>query len=386
MESGGSGAISKEQIKLSETAEEALRADAQGTMEALAESTGGFLIANTNNFKPGVDKIVSDISAYYRLTYEPPPSPFDGRFRAIEVKVSRKDARVQARSGYFALPPGESAALFPYEVPLLGALTVKTPPTDFDLRAAALRFGDLGGAREHKIVVEVPIASLEMITDEVAAKYRLHFSLVAMMKDESGNVVERYSEDYPFEGPIENAESLKLGNIVFKRRLALPPGDYTLEVAGQDRQAGRTSVTRAPILVPGNDDLQVSSLALIRRVDDLPAGTESDDPLDLYNQKRIVPNLGAPISLEVNPKLWLFFLAYPQEGAEAPTMTLQFRRRGRVIGRAEVPLPAPEPDGVIRYIGNFATNLFSPGDYEVAVAVSQAGARCEETAPFTIVP
>ena len=386
MESGGSGSISKEQIKLSETADSALRADVQGTMQELAESTGGFLIANTNNFKPGVEKIVADIGDYYRLTYTPPPSPFDGRFRAIEVRVSRKDARVQARSGYFALPPGESSALFPYEVPLLGALTVETPPTDFDLRAAALRFGEAGEARQHDIIVEVPIADLEMVTDELAETYRLHFSLVAMVKDDDGNVVERYSEDYPFEGPIANAEALKSGNIVFKRRLAIPPGNYTLEVAGQDRETGGTSVTRAPIRVPGRDALQISSLSLIRRVEDLPPGTESDDPLDLYNLKRIVPNVGAPISRAVNPKLWLFLLAYPREGAEAPKMTLQFRRDGKAIGRSEVPLPAPDPDGVIRYIGNFPTDGFTPGDYEVAVAVNQAGASCEEAAPFTIIP
>ena len=382
----GGGAISKDEIKLSETAEKALRSDVQATMQELAESTGGFLIANTNNFKPGAERIAADIAGYYRLTYVPPASPFDGRFREIEVKVARKDVKVQTRSGYFALPPGESSALFPYEVPLLGALSVEAPPRDFEMRAAALRFGPETEGRDHKIVVEVPIAGLEMVTDEAAATYRLHFSLLALVKSETGAVVERYSEDYPFEGPIDRVEGLRLGNIVFKRRLTLPPGDYTLEVAGQDREIGRTSVSRISLEVPGSGAIQMSSISLIRRLDDLPPGMESEDPLDLYNQKRIIPNLGAPISLAVNPKLWLFFVAYPTEGAPAPKMALELLRDGRAVSRAEAALPAPDPDGLIRNIVPFPTEGFSPGSYELKVALHQADGRCEGHTAFTLVP
>jgi hypothetical protein len=163
-----SGAVSKDEVKLSETAESSLRASVEGVLRDLAQRTGGFTIANTNNFKPGAEKIAADIAGYYQLSYVPPPSPFDGRFRRIEVKVNRKDVVVQTRSGYFALPPGESNAVFPYEVPLLGALSVADPPREFELRAAALRFGALAGGVDHKIVVEVPIAELNMITTTVA--------------------------------------------------------------------------------------------------------------------------------------------------------------------------------------------------------------------------
>jgi VWFA-related protein len=387
MESQGAGAVSKDEIKLSETAESALRASVEGVLQDLAEGTGGFLTANTNNFKPGAERIAADIAGYYELTYTPPPSEFDGRFRQIEVRVARRDVTVQTRSGYFALPPGEASAVLPYEVPLLGALSVERPPRGFDLRADALHFGHSPAGRDHKLVVEVPIADLKMTTDEAAGKYSLHFSLVAAVKGEGGRIVERYSEDYPFEGPLERAEALRLGNIVFRRRLSLPPGTYDLEVAGQDRTTGAISVERRSFEVPTPQaGLAMSSLALVRRVDDLPPGTTSDDPLDLFNQKRIVPNLDAPISLATNPKLWLFFLAYPAPGAEPAKMSLEFVRDGRPLGRAEAALPAPDPDGVIRYIGSFPTDRFQAGRYEVKVALNQGGGTCRETSSFTIVP
>jgi VWFA-related protein len=393
MESRGAGAVSKDEVKLSETAESALRASVEGVLRDLAEGTGGFAIANTNNFKPGAERIAADIASYYELSYVPPPSPFDGRFRRIEVKVARKDTVVQARSGYFALPPGESQAVFPYEVALLGALSVPQPPRDFELRAAALRFGALPLGIDHKVVVEVPIAALEMKLEPAVApattgRYRLHLSLVALVKNANGDVVERFSEDYPFEGPADKAEALKAGNIVFKRRLALGPGRYTLEVAGQDRETGKVATRRTPFEVkaasagPG-----MSSLALIRRIDQLPPETKSDDPLDIV-PARIVPNLDAPISLATNPKLWLFFIAYPAKGAsEPPRMTLEFAKDGRPLRRAEAALPPPDPDGNVRYIGNFPTNAFAPGSYDVKIAVTQAGViTAEDRASFTLVP
>jgi VWFA-related protein len=389
MQDRGGGSVSKDEIKLSETAEGALRANVEGILQDLAEGTGGFHISNTNNFKPGAERIAADIAGYYELTYTPPPFPFDGSFRAIEVRVARKDVSVHTRNGYFALPPGEASAVFPYEVPLLGALSVEQPPNQLQLRAGALRFGEAPtGGRDTKIVVEVPIADLKMTTDELAGKYGLHFSLLAAVKDSNGEIVQRYSEDYPFEGPLEKAEALRMGNIVFKRRLGLPPGEYTLEVAGQDRFTGSIAVQRDTFTVPKSGaGPEMSSLALVRRVDDLPEGTSSDDPLDLFNKKRIIPNLDAPISRATNPKLWLFFLAYPEDGAATPPeMTMEFVKDGKAVGRSQAALPAPDPDGIIRFISPIPTDSFPEGRYDVKVALKQGSGECTEATAFTLVP
>jgi hypothetical protein len=270
-------------------------------------------------------------------------------------------------------------------------MSVAQPPRDFEVRTAALRFGATASGYDHKLVVEVPISALKMVEEPPmppakVGKYRLHVSLVAVVKDASGSVVERYSEDYPFEGPADRAPALKAGNIVFKRRLSLPPGKYTLEVAGQDRETGKISTRRTPFEVPSPAaGPAISSIALIRRIDPLPPETKSDDPLDIL-PARIVPNLDAPISLAVNPKLWVFFIAYPQKGAPPPKMTLEFSRDGKAVGRADVALPAPDPDGNIRYVGNFPTSSFKPGDYGVRVMLAQEGGKCEERAGFSIVP
>ena len=83
----------------------------QDTLGELAQSTGGFLTANTNDFKPNMQRIATDIGSYYEAAYVPVNQEFDGKFRRIGVKVTRPGVTVQSRSGYFALPPGEAALL-----------------------------------------------------------------------------------------------------------------------------------------------------------------------------------------------------------------------------------------------------------------------------------
>lgn len=386
METRGAGAVSKDEIYAADTAESALRLNVEQTLADLAESTGGFLIANTNDFRQGSERLAADLVGHYELTYQPPTATHDGRFRKIEVKVARRGVVVQTRSGYFALPPGVSSALFAYEVPLLAALSAPEPPRHFDVRAAALHFEDSPAGREHRLVVETRVDSLKMITDAVKRTYRVHFSLLALVKARDGTVVERFSEDYPFEGPLERAEGLKLGNIVLKRRFTLPPGAYTLEVAGQDREVGRIGTTRASFEVPASPaGPPMSSVTLIRRIEPVSARTgKSDDPLDVGGV-RIVPNLDLPISTAANQKLSLFFIAYP-EGGEHPQMSLEFWRDGKALAKAQPELPAPEADGRIRYVGTFPIEKFPPGAYEVRVALSGAAGRSEERAAFTLVP
>jgi hypothetical protein len=173
---------------------------------------------------------------------------------------------------------------------------------------------------------------------------------------------------------------------VLKRRFTVPPGSYTLEVAGQDRERDQIGTVRAAFQVPSpQEGPRMSSIALIRRIEPAPARADkTDDPLDVGGV-RVIPNLDLPISLAANQKLSLFFIAYPQ-AAEKPRVSLEFWREGKALGKAEPELPAPEADGKIRYVGTFPIERFTPGSYEVRVALSGASGRWEERAPFTLVP
>ena len=111
--SRGMEPVTREQVLAMETAENALRMDAQGALGDLAAGTGGRLIANTNDLRQGIERAVGDLRGYYEIVYAPTNPEYDERFRRIEVEVSRPDVIVQARSGYFASPPAKGPPPFP---------------------------------------------------------------------------------------------------------------------------------------------------------------------------------------------------------------------------------------------------------------------------------
>jgi VWFA-related protein len=67
-------------------------------MAELAESTGGFLIANTNDTAKPMHRVMEDVRAHYELSYVPTSQNYDGHFRKIEVLVKRPGAQVHTRA------------------------------------------------------------------------------------------------------------------------------------------------------------------------------------------------------------------------------------------------------------------------------------------------
>jgi VWFA-related protein len=83
---------------------------------SLAVDTGGFAIRNENNFGRALDEIQRDAATYYVVGYIPAKETFDGKYRAISVKVARPGTKVRARRGYLAVAPAallSSAAVPP---------------------------------------------------------------------------------------------------------------------------------------------------------------------------------------------------------------------------------------------------------------------------------
>jgi len=74
----------------------------QDSLRTLADQTGGFAVVNQNNVDDAFDRIVRDNSSYYVLGYYPANDKRDGRFRKIDVRVTRPGLTVRARRGYVA--------------------------------------------------------------------------------------------------------------------------------------------------------------------------------------------------------------------------------------------------------------------------------------------
>src|SRR5688572_30205938 len=75
-----------------------------GTMDVLADITGGRSFRNTNDLIAGVNAAATDMRASYSAGFYVPDNS-DNRWREFDVRVNRPGVRVLHRKGYMALAP-----------------------------------------------------------------------------------------------------------------------------------------------------------------------------------------------------------------------------------------------------------------------------------------
>jgi VWFA-related protein len=75
-----------------------------GTMQALADATGGRVFENTNDIEGAVRSAIDDSRSTYVLGYYPDHNQWDGKFREIKVQVKRAGLETRYRRGYMAFP------------------------------------------------------------------------------------------------------------------------------------------------------------------------------------------------------------------------------------------------------------------------------------------
>ncbi|HVF28563.1 MAG TPA: VWA domain-containing protein [Pyrinomonadaceae bacterium] len=393
LEKGSDVALSREEVMSTDTTESSLRKNEQGALEDLSTSTGGFLTANTNDLRKGMSRISSDLGSYYALSYTPPAQTYDGRFRQITVKLTRPGVAVQTRKGYFAVPPTTGPPLLPYEMPMLAALNRHAPGESFKYRVAALRFGASADGVRHQLLMEVPLKHFTFTPDAPKKVYRAQFSLMAVVRDAGGRIVERLGENFPLEGPLEKLETSKNRNVFFTRAVTLMPGQYTLETIAYDRATGKGSVRRRELMVaPVSKGVSLSSITVIKRVDPLAperiaAGRLADEPLQ-YHGSKITPLMSEPVvGGGEGAGLPLYFVVYPADGdfgAEHPKLTLEFLRDGVRVGQVAPELPKAEKEGHIPYFVTVPAESFKPGRHEVKAVVKQGSSVAEERAFFEV--
>jgi len=85
---------------------------AKRDLDALTFATGGeaFYPKDVAEVDGIAEHVAKDLRNQYTIAYSPTNQALDGTFRKIKVTVSRPDAKVQTRSGYFAERSGKTSA------------------------------------------------------------------------------------------------------------------------------------------------------------------------------------------------------------------------------------------------------------------------------------
>ena len=301
-----------------------------------------------------------------------------GQFRKIEVRVTRKDARVQSRSGYYTSPPSAAGAFEAFAGAQL--------PADFEVRSHFYRFGrEDGGPFDCLVKIEASLAQAQFKQDPEKGRLVGRMALVGRVLDGKGDVVDTFAQDVALGGTPEQIEASRAQTLPLARRLKLPPGNYTVELLVRDVVGDKLSGQRLALTVPAPEGaLAMSSLVIVSAVEPVDPKSDPTDPLRIADQ-RIVPNLGRPVVAAPGASLPIYYTVFVKPGAaEAVTATVEVSREGRTVARGSSPMPAPDAAGRITGLSPIPLQKLQPGTYDVKVKVTKEGLSAEETTTVTV--
>jgi VWFA-related protein len=348
-------------------------------MHSLAEDTGGFLVASTNDLSSGLRRIVADNDFYYVLAYEPSNTARNGKFRKIEVKVpGRRGLRIRTRKGYFA--PDErnapsvatlraeavKSAAARREADIHRGLSSLFPLRDIPVRMSA-DFVRMPG--EGSQVVVSALVDLHRVTfQQVGDRQQAVLEVVGVIHDEKGEVAANLQADKVSLslGPDRFRPVVEEG---FRYRKAAPlgPGVYQVRLAVREEGTGRVGSAsewiEVPDLAPGK--LTLSSIMLGAQATegnpDKPEG-----PRDVQAVKRFRP------SDTLYFQLFIYNAARDAAGAGDVLLQAQLWAGPRMVSSSpSVPVTlAPGTDTPTAYGSRFPLAGLAPGSYELRVMVS----------------
>jgi VWFA-related protein len=377
-----SAPVTNDEATVFDRAADSLQQNTQNSLAQLANETGGFLIANTNDFRAGLRKVAEDLNTYYEITYSPNIQQYDGSFRRIAVKVDQNDLKLQSRSGYFALPPSAGPNVLPYEMPLLAALDSPQPPHAFEFRTSTIHFRPGADKVRCALVLETPLKDITMREENNSV--RLHLGVEALVKNGQGEVVQKFSQDVPLKYAADRKTDVLAGTFTFRRVFDVPPGRYTIEQVVADYEGNRASTRKSVLMASGDKGLGVSSLILVQKYQAQVPTTDLTDPFR-YQNGQITPNLTNVIALGKGAVLSLYFVIYPDATIkEKPQLTISFLKDGAPLAQVPMELPAPDKEGRIPYVASIPVENLPAGEYVVQITAKQGGAQKQEQALFKL--
>ncbi len=311
---------------------------------------------------------------------------FDGKFRAIQVKVRRPGTQVFARKGYRAIRTVAPTATDSYETPALAVLDRTPLPNAFPVHAGGFSFPDPARPGLTPVLVQVRTDALRFVVDPQRSSYQAQAAIIVRLLDGERHQVQKLSQQYVLTGEAKDVEAAKHGEILFYRDPDLAPGVYTMETVVFDGMARQGSARVTTLNVPPVEasSIGMSSLVLVSRVDEVndPPSADARGAAPLYVGNRLFyPNLGEPIRKSAVPELPFFFTLY---GTGQPDQAfVQLLRNGQIL--AEAPLQIGTATGSrIQQVGRLPISTLPAGTYELKIRVLYGKQELARTAFFTL--
>jgi VWFA-related protein len=230
--------------------ESAELANVHGTMQDMAERTGGKAFYNRNDIDNAIRRGIEDGSTYYTLGYYPSNKDWNGKFRKIKVKVAREGVKLSYRLGYFAVDPKVFVEQNPkQQATLFGEALSLDSPVSTGLKFEA-RVLQPSPQTQNKVMVEFFLdpqainfesqndglhhATVDCVVQAYSAKGKL-------LKTEATTIKASLKPD-TFARVMQT-------NFPCQQLVDLPAGSYLLRLGARDDRTGLMGTANAKVVV-----------------------------------------------------------------------------------------------------------------------------------------
>jgi hypothetical protein len=255
----------------------------QDSLRSLADDTGGFAVVNQNDFNDAFDRLVRDNSSYYVIGYYATNDKRDGKFRTIEVRLTRPGLTVRSRRGYVA-PRGKPsaparAAADPQDDALRAAVESPLAMSGIPMRLFAAPYKGTPPNASVTLAMELGIGTLTFAQQK--GTYNDTLDVVVRVIDSAAKV--RVNEKATLDLTLMPDTFARAQTRGFRVTSAvnLPPGRYQLRVSAADKAGAAGSVV-GELDVPDfyKQPLAMSGLTLVSAQGNLtPTARAKDDPV-----------------------------------------------------------------------------------------------------------
>lgn len=323
--------------------------DVRQGLRALADVTGGFALVNSNSFDAAFSRIVQENSRYYVLGFSSNNDRRDGRYRRLQVRVTRPGLTVRSRAGYMAplksdRPPAPPAPAGNVSAPVANALRSAIAVNGLPLRVFAAPFK--GASRDATVVLVMELDGSQLGLVEKGGGYAGAAEVSLLASDSRNKIIPGRTQSANLTLTPDTYQRVVRYGVRTTDEMQLAPGRYQVRVAVGNKGDKSGSViydlevpdfTSAPLALSG---VVVSSSSVARL-------------MTLRPEQSLAGVLPGPVTaareFDTSDTLILFAEAYDnQKTSVAHTVELVAELReegGRAVTRVEEPRSSAELKG-----------------------------------------
>jgi VWFA-related protein len=212
-------------------------AGSQDGMVALARETGGLVLLNANDLRPGLEQVYQDGAMYYSLGVTLSKLASSG-YQSVRVDVNRSGVTARTRQGYAVRTPDERTR----DV-VLAALKTNLAYTDIPLTLRTEPSSRDGAHYLLPISVTLPASALTFVPDGKVRRATADVSIGVM--DDSGRMSDVVRQEAAFTIP----QGDDTASLVYTTKLMTRKGNQRIVVNLRDRATGKMGTAKADVRI-----------------------------------------------------------------------------------------------------------------------------------------